>query len=78
LNITNEIENPKWKNFFKHDANDIDCKHCKFKKAEDSIPREDFQQNTTNPETNEVTTKTITEITLDYDDNDCVRGWFWQ
>ena len=78
MNITNEIENPKWKNFFKHDANIIDCKHCKFQNAEDSIPKEDFEFKETDPEPNETTTRTISEITLDYDDNECVRGWSWQ
>ena len=47
-------------------------------KAEDSIPKEDFEISETDPETNETTIRTITEITLDYDDNECVRGWSWQ
>ena len=48
-------------------------------KAEDSIPTEDFEiSETVDPETNETTIRTITEITLDYDDNECVRGWSWQ
>lgn len=78
MNITNEIQDPKWKHFFKHEPNNIDCKHCKFQNAEDSIPREDFEFKETDPETNETTTRTISEITLDYDDYECVRGWSWQ
>ena len=42
MNITNEILNPKWKLYFKHEPNNIDCKHCKYQKAEDSTPTEDF------------------------------------
>ena len=45
MKLNNEIKNPKWKNFFQHDANDIDCKHCKFQRAADSIPKEDFTVN---------------------------------
>ena len=78
MKLNKEIKNPKWKNFFKHDANNIDCKHCKFQKAEDSIPQEDFEIKETDPETNETTTRIISEITLDYDDYECVRGWVWQ
>ena len=78
MNITNEIENPKWKEFFKHEPNNIDCKHCKFQNAEDSTPRENFEVKETDPETDETTTRTISEITIDYDDYECVRGWTWQ
>ena len=78
MKLNKEIKNPKWKLYFKHEPNNIDCKHCKYQKAEDSIPTEDFEIRETDPETNETTTRTITEITLDYDDNECVRGWSWQ
>ncbi len=77
MKLNKEIKNPKWKNIFKHEPNNIDCKHCKFQKAEDSIPRKDFEVKETNQKTNEITSRTIKEITLDYDDNECVRGWFW-
>ena len=43
MKLNKEIKNPKWKLYFKHEPNNIDCKHCKYQKAEDSIPTEDFE-----------------------------------
>lgn len=76
MKLINEIKDPKWKKYFKHNDK-IDCKHCKFQKAEDSIPREDFEFTTTDQKTKEKTTVTVSQITLDYDDYECIRGWFW-
>ena len=77
MNITNLIENPKWKQFIKHEPNNIDCLHCKYQKAEDSIPSEDFQVNDYDENGLPDGTKTISEITIDYGEHEDVRGWYW-
>jgi len=76
LNVINFISNPKWKEFIKHEPNNIDCLHCKYQKAEDSIPKEDFTVNKFDEEGNS-TPLTISEITLDYGEHENVKGWYW-
>ena len=58
---SNHIENPKWKQFFKHEPNNIDCKHCKFQNGEDSIPTEVFNCKKYNAE-GEESTEQVLEI----------------
>tara|TARA_R110000803_G_C11903075_1_gene312337 strand:+ start:389 stop:640 length:252 start_codon:yes stop_codon:yes gene_type:complete len=42
MKVNGLIKSPKWKEFFKHDSKNINCVHCKYQKAEDSIPKKDF------------------------------------
>lgn len=77
MKLINERKNPKWKKYFKHKENDIDCKHCRFQKADDSIPRKDFKFTTIDKKTKKKTTVNVSQVTLDYDDNDCIKGWYW-
>ena len=59
----------KWKKF-KHEPENIDCLHCKFQQAEDSIPIEEFTK--LDEEGKQVTVKEITIIRGSKDD---VLGW---
>ena len=74
MKLNKEIKNPKWKNFFKHDENNIDCKHCKFQKAADSIPQDDFKINELNDD-GTIKVRTVKEVTLVYGQHEDVIGW---
>ena len=42
MKVLNKINNPRWKKFIKHEEKNIDCLHCKYEKAEASIPDQDM------------------------------------
>ena len=73
INITNpeRLQNPKWKGM-----NLSEEEKEKYQMAEDSIPKNPFAYNKPNDD-GTYTEITVTEITLDYDENDFVRGWSW-
>ena len=79
MKINNKIQNRKWKKFFKHEEKNIHCVHCKYTKAEDSIPKADFDvkvRKFPNSKTDFTTiSKTITEIKLINGSDDDVIGW---
>lgn len=71
LTIIDKLKNKdkRWKTMIKH-TNKIDCLHCKYKKAEDSIPKEEFTIKNISG-----STVTIKEIKLVYGRHDDIIGW---
>tara|TARA_Y100001938_G_C8014182_1_gene391668 strand:- start:240 stop:491 length:252 start_codon:yes stop_codon:yes gene_type:complete len=80
ITITNpeKLQNPKWKNHVKHEVNNLDCLHCIYTERENSIPSQPFQAPEFNDEGEQIGTKTVNTITIDYGSHDDVRGWSWQ
>ena len=74
MKISNEILNPKWKEFIKHEPNNIDCTHCKYTSQEGSIPRTDFKVNIP-AENGDMKETTITQIILVNGKHEDVMGW---
>ena len=52
------------------------CFHCKCKKQYDSIPKNDFNVNTTDENEN-IIQKTITKITIHYGNKDEILGCYF-
>jgi hypothetical protein len=65
MKVLNRINNPRWKKFIKHDEQNIDCLHCRYEKALESVPTKDF----------EVEGHIISSITITYGRHDDVIGW---
>ena len=90
MKVNNLIKNPKWKNVLVCTCKGkIDlCLHCKYSKAEESIPSKDFSVNVNvikesvdkkGKVTTTTTTKTkiIKEVTLKIGSHQDVIGWEW-
>lgn len=67
-------ESPIWKRL-KHDPKDIHCLHCKYKKAEDSIPKKSFKVKRRDGNGNPLPDKTINKIKVIRGNDDDVIGW---
>jgi len=54
-----------------------ECHHCRCQRAEDSMPRNEFETININPKTNKEIKWTVKEITIDRTDDgfDSIRGW---
>ena len=65
MKVLNKINNPRWKKFIKHEEKNIDCLHCKYEKAEASIPDQHLK----------VEGHIISSITIVYGSHDDVIGW---
>jgi len=88
MKVIGLIKNPKWKKFLKHDELDINCNHCKFQEAEDSIPFQEAEDSI--PKENFVYKKikdnksksiisvTVKEISIVTGSQDEVIGWNYQ
>ena len=79
MKINNMINNPKWKKFFKHNSKNINCQHCKYEKAIDSIPKVDFiikvRNNPMSKTDFSTKNRTISEVTLIIGSHDDIIGW---
>ncbi len=60
----------------------VNCDHCKYKRAWDSVPQKDFKVNDDiidkNGKVTKKQTKTVKEITLVRGSIEDVVGWTWQ
>ena len=68
--------NVQWKQF-KHKGLKADCQHCKFNKAEDSIPENEFTVRKRDSNGKDIGPRVVKEITIfrgRY--GDCI-GWFY-
>lgn len=65
----------KWKKLNCNCDIDPDCKACQFKKAEESIPKDEFTVSEYDDEGNKIGNKTITEIKIVRGKYDDVMGW---
>jgi hypothetical protein len=63
MKINGLIKNPKWKDFYKHDDKNINCKHCKYQTAENSIPKKDFQTATVD-KNKKISMRIVKEVTI--------------
>lgn len=61
----------KWKKL-KHDGTNLDCLHCKYTTAEESIPTEEFESHYPDG-----STKTIKEIKVVRGKHDDAIGWIY-
>jgi hypothetical protein len=79
IKINGLLISPKWKKSIPHDNKSIECIHCKYQKAEDSIPRKEFKINI--PIINKlgkeigVSVKTVKEVTIVRGSHDDIIGW---
>jgi hypothetical protein len=64
-----------WKTKFKHDVNNPNCEHCKFGKAENSIPSESFIITDEDKNGKTLPNKTITQIKIHRGRYDECVGW---
>jgi len=79
MKVIGLIKNPKWKKFLKHDELDINCNHCKFQEAEDSIPKENFvYKKIKDSKSKSVISVTVKEISIVTGSQDEVIGWNYQ
>jgi len=81
MKVNNLINNPKWKKVLvctcKGKINE--CLHCKYSKAEKSVPKENFKVNDDlfdkNGKVSKKQTRTVKEISLIIGSHDDVIGW---
>jgi len=82
--VSGLIDNPKWKSVLVCTCQGkIDlCNHCKYTKAEQSIPKENFKVNADivdkNGKVTKKQTRIIKEIRIISGSHDDVQGWTWQ
>ncbi len=72
-----KLDNPRWKEFIKHEPNNIDCQHCKYANAENSIPKKEFTV-MEQDENDVLKSRVVKEIKIKYGSHDDVEGWIWQ
>ena len=84
MKVNGLIDNPKWKKVLVCTCKGkIDlCLHCKYSKAEQSIPTENFTVKDSKLDkkgkpTGEIISRTIKEITIIQGDHDDVIAWKW-
>lgn len=77
MKINGLIENPKWKKVLVCTCKGKidDCLHCKYSKAEESIPKNDFKIKWVDEKTKKQKIKTISDITVMLGRHDDVMGW---
>jgi|TARA_R110000787_G_scaffold209412_1_gene319437 hypothetical protein len=68
MHVKGLIDQPKWKKHFPCDEK-IDCIHCKYQKAEDSIPKSDFKINyrvkdKKGNDTGVIKSRTVSKVTI--------------
>ena len=73
MKVNDSLKNKskRWKGLLKHNADEVDCLHCKYTRAEQSVPTKDFKA----WDKKSGTVKTVTEITIKYGRHDDVIGW---
>ena len=81
MKVNNLEKNPKWKKVLvcTCEGKIDECNHCKYTKAEKSIPSKDFKIQESvldkNGKTIKTTTRTVKEITLKIGSHGDVMGW---
>jgi len=86
MKINNLVKNPRWKISNPKctcKGKLDDCIHCKYSKAEQSIPTENFKMiesvyDKDGKRTAKKLTKTISEINIITGSHQDVQGWTWQ
>jgi len=84
MKVNNLVKDPKWKKIISCTCHgkELDlCLHCRYSRAEQSIPTENFKVNDDirdkNGKVTKKQTRTINEITLKIGSRDDVIGWEW-
>ena len=73
MNIKNQKSNPEWKNI--PCSKQENCFHCKCKKQDESIPKENFIVKNFDKDGNLIGDHEVTEIEIVYGNKDEVLGW---